>query len=55
MPSLKSVLVDRGDIVKGWITFQVGIDVNVKLLKLRYEESSETKSGWIELKNVNNK
>lgn len=56
-PTLKSGSVDGGDLVKGWITFQVGSAVNVKSLKIRYEDSgfmSETavKSGWIGLSSV---
>ncbi len=57
-PTLKSGLVDGGDLVKGWITFQVGSSVNVKDLRLRYEDfisllsESNFKSGWISLSAV---
>lgn len=56
-PTLKSGAVDNDDFVKGWITFQVGSSVNVKSLKLRYEDSGilsgpTVKSGWISLSAV---
>lgn len=56
-PTLKSGVVDAGDLVKGWITFQIGNNVNLKSLKLRYEDSSfmsesTVKSGWIVLSAV---
>ena len=56
-PTLKSGKVDGGDLVRGWITFQVGTAVNVKSLRLRYEDSgvlsvSSVKSGWIALSAV---
>jgi hypothetical protein len=55
-PTLKSGKVDAGDLVKGWITFQVGEGVNIKTMKLRHEDSvlSETaaKSAWIPLSSV---
>lgn len=56
-PTLKSGIIDGGDLVKGWITFQVGNTVNLKSLKLRYEDSgfmseSTVKSGWIALSSV---
>lgn len=56
-PTLKSSIIDGGDLVKGWITFQVGSAVNAKSLKLRYEDAgilseSSVKSGWIILSAV---
>lgn len=49
-PTLKSGLIDAGDIVKGWISFQIGETLDVKSLKLRYEggfDGGGSRSGWI--------
>jgi Domain of unknown function (DUF4352) len=56
-PTLKAGMVDSGDLVRGWITFQVGSSVSLKSLKLRYEDSpflseSPLKSGWIALATI---
>jgi hypothetical protein len=53
-PTLKSGVVDGGDLVRGWLTFRVGKDIDLKNFKIRYEESAayaETtvKSDWINL------
>lgn len=56
-PTLKAGILDIGDLVKGWITFQVGDAVNIKTLKIRYEDAgfmsaTAVKSGWINLSSV---
>jgi hypothetical protein len=56
-PTLKAGVVDGGDLVKGWISFQVASSLNLRSLKLRYEEAGfisepTVKSGWIALSAV---
>jgi hypothetical protein len=47
-PALGSSEIDVGDIVKGWLTFQIAEDIDLEALKLRYVAFSK-KSGWINL------
>ena len=47
-PVLGSSDVESGDIVKGWLTFQVSEDTDIETLKLRYIAFSK-KSGWMNL------
>jgi hypothetical protein len=50
-PTLKSGVIDAGDRVRGWVTFQVGVSIDVSSLRLRYE-GTLSKSGWITLSSV---
>lgn len=47
-PALDSSEVEEGDIVKGWLTFQISEELDIEALKLRYVAFSK-KSGWINL------
>lgn len=47
-PALRSGTLDGGDIVKGWVTFEVDAAVKGKMLRLRYE-SFDNKTAWIPL------
>ena len=53
-PTLKSGILDSGDLVKGWVTFQIGSTVDVKSARLRYEQTlfESVKSGWLALSAV---
>lgn len=55
-PTLISGIVDSGDLVKGWITFEISNDTDINTLKLRYEYNGYLKdkftSAWIFLYSV---
>jgi hypothetical protein len=55
-PQLNGDVVDSGDLVKGWLTFEIPEDLNIKSLKLRYEYNGlmakHFKSGWVYLSAV---
>lgn len=55
-PALVNGIVDEGDLVKGWITFEIYKDIDIKTLRLRYEyngfATDNYKSGWIFLSAV---
>ncbi len=56
-PILNKDIVDAGDSVRGWITFEVPENTDIKSLKLRYELNrifldKPVKSGWIYLSAV---
>lgn len=56
-PTLKSCVVDGGDFVRGWVTFEVDGAADVKSSRFRYEDTdlfskTTVKSGWIALSPV---
>ncbi len=55
-PTLNFGIIDNGEMAKGWVSFEIPADLDIKSLKLRYEDKSYTekkyKSDWIFLSAV---
>lgn len=47
-PTIKSGSVESGELVKGWITFELPVAVKIVKLRLRYE-LADRKTAWIQM------